>query len=246
MATNAYEDPTHYNPADAVYWLGFSEYWLDRLVLLTVTDLLGNSELCQPCVDLVFILLRWPSTSESTSDIEKLVFGAVHDAAVTVIAQHRWTLLVNSAQFIVRNRFDAEDAAQEALVTLTRGAWMLRGNLDGYLRTIARSKALDLVRKRRPTDPLDLERATWADSDPSCDPQTALELDEEQNLIAYGLSKLLPKDLHVVQRYAYGADEPTLRTIGDELGKKAEATKKVWDRALVKLEHFTSSRYILH
>src|SRR5205085_12599121 len=87
--------------------------------------------------------------------------AAIHGdrEAFEMIIRTRSRPLFAIAYGILQNREEAEDAVQDALVKAWKSRWRVRDpeKFPAWLCMIARHRARDVFRKRRP-DPSDLER----------------------------------------------------------------------------------------
>src|SRR6185437_392511 len=67
-------------------------------------------------------------------------------------------LIYSVALRVLRDAASAEDVMQEVLMQVWRspsGFASTRGSLGGWLAVVARNRAIDLLRRRRPTDSVD-------------------------------------------------------------------------------------------
>ncbi|MGI5166220.1 RNA polymerase sigma factor [Spirillospora sp. CA-253888] len=128
---------------------------------------------------------------------------------------------------------DAEDVTSEAWLQIARDLRTFRGDLDGFrgwAATVARNRALDLLRRqsRRPVAdlPVDALEALAADGDTA-----ALALDGLATEAALALIAELPREQAeaVLLRVVVGLDA---KTAGQVLGKRAGAVRTAAYRGL--------------
>lgn len=104
---------------------------------------------------------------------------------------------------ILKNRADAEEAAQEAFVKIWHNSGRFRpgrGSAQGWLVTIARNQSIDLLRARRaPMRDID-DMYDLADKGPTPE-ASALGADERRRIA--GCLDLLPRDRAVAVKAAY-------------------------------------------
>jgi RNA polymerase sigma-70 factor (ECF subfamily) len=111
-----------------------------------------------------------PNPSDSRTSNSKAEIGTISDTALlTRIGQrdenameeifHRYSSAVYSVALrVLRDSGQAEDVLQEVFFQLWRdpGAFVQqRGSLGGWLIVIARNRAIDLLRRRKPADPVE-------------------------------------------------------------------------------------------
>ena len=106
---------------------------------------------------------------------------------------------------ILHNRSDAEGVLQDVYVTV----WQKAGGFDPdraspitWLATIARNKAIDRLRKRRPTQPVDGDVLDIADSGPSS--LTLMEQAEDGKRLSDCLGELDEDQAGVIRRAFFG------------------------------------------
>lgn len=131
---------------------------------------------------------------------------------------------------------EAEDAASETWLQVTRDLQRFRGSRDdlrGWVLTIGRHRALDLLRARgrRPSDPWD--PATLPHGGTSEDASVLTE-ESLATKRALALIASLPQDQAeaVLLRVVCGLDAPTAATV---LGKRAGAVRMATSRGLARL-----------
>lgn len=143
--------------------------------------------------------------------------------------------LLAVAMRITQDKALAEDTVQEVLVTVwSQSALRAPGQTMGlaWLCVVTRHRAIDLMRKRRPTTPL-----TWQDdagetyshdvADESGTPLTQMESQQEDNLLARCLSTLddMPKQAMLLGYYEGLTHIEIAARLGKPLG-----TVKAWVR----------------
>ena len=81
------------------------------------------------------------------------------EAGAMALLYDRYSRLVYSVALrVLRDTAAAEDVMQEVLMQVWRspsGFTSARGPLGGWLAVVARNRAIDLLRRRRPTDPVE-------------------------------------------------------------------------------------------
>lgn len=129
----------------------------------------------------------------------------------------------------------AEEAAQEAMITMCGPGGKLIGNPRGYARICGKNEALDVLRnnQRRPKLSLDLlveeEGFDRPDKDPLADPETVAQRNEQSFKIQTAINKL-SKDHRavIVGRYYLGFGSTRL---AERLGVKVGTVKSRLHRA---------------
>ncbi|MET1079838.1 MAG: sigma-70 family RNA polymerase sigma factor [Pseudomonas sp.] len=95
----------------------------------------------------------------------------------------------------LRNGADAADVLNEVMLEVWRRAGTFEGHsqVRTWLLSITRNKSVDLLRRKRPSEPLD-EQALEEDPGAVCGLSAGLELDQQGEQVRYCLDKL--KDSH--------------------------------------------------
>ena len=92
-------------------------------------------------------------------DAELLKRISQRDEAAMASLFDRYAKLVYSiALRVLHEPSEAEDVMQDVLIQIWRGAPSFiggRGSLGGWLAVVARNRAIDVLRRRRPSDPVD-------------------------------------------------------------------------------------------
>ena len=106
-----------------------------------------------------------------SSDSSAMSAGDLDDAALLASIQSggqdamarfftRYSSMVYSVALrVLKDAGEAEDVVQEIFVQVWKnpGAFVLgRGSLGGWLVVVARNRAIDMLRRRRPSDPVEL------------------------------------------------------------------------------------------
>lgn len=134
---------------------------------------------------------------------------------------------------------DDDEAAELTARTFERALTRLssyRGGRDGmgaWLFRIARSQAVDAIRRRRPLDPLHLIRPEQHPHSERGRPEPELIQREEDRELAEHVQQLAPLQRECLAlRYGSGL---SAREIGSVIGKSEAATQKLISRALSRL-----------
>ena len=96
---------------------------------------------------------------------------------------------------ILGNRPDAEDAVHDAIASVLGkpGAYDARkGPLNAWFLRIVRNRCIDLIRKRRPTEPAD------AIASPDTGPEQAAETAERDRILETALASLEPQQREII------------------------------------------------
>ncbi|HSK47857.1 MAG TPA: sigma-70 family RNA polymerase sigma factor [Coriobacteriia bacterium] len=134
---------------------------------------------------------------------------------------------------------DDDDAAELTAQTFER-AWTRlssyrgeRDSLGAWLFRIARSQAVDAIRRRRPANPIDLIRPEKHPHSERGRPEPELIQREEDRELAEHVQQLAPLQRECLAlRYGSGL---SAREIGIVIGKSEAATQKLISRALSRL-----------
>jgi len=116
------------------------------------------------------------------------------------------TMAYSLALAIVRERADAEEVVADAFGQVWRNAASYdpgRGSVAGWLATITRSRALDLVRARGRRVRA-MERAAQADNDGLAPPDRRIERGEARRLVARSLGELPEPQRRVIELAYFG------------------------------------------
>lgn len=145
-----------------------------------------------------------PSDSQSLADALVRV-GAQDRAAFEQVYSRTSAKLFGVCLRILQNGADAEGALQDVYVTV----WQKAGGFDPdraspitWLATIARNKAIDRLRKRRPSQPIDGEVLDIADSAPSS--LALIEQAEDGKRLSDCLGELDEDQAGVIRRAFFG------------------------------------------
>jgi RNA polymerase sigma-70 factor (ECF subfamily) len=143
--------------------------------------------------------------------------------------------LVRYASTLTRQRDDAEDAVQAALVRIAlRPGLLAKARFPwAYLLKITRNEALNIVRRRRPMRSLSRPDARiWCDAPPH-------GLDEIHQLVRLALRKLPPTQAEVVVLKIW--EEMTFAEVGEILGQSPNTAASRYRYALQKLSQHLHS-----
>jgi RNA polymerase sigma-70 factor (ECF subfamily) len=99
------------------------------------------------------------SGTQGPPDSELLKRISQRDETAMASLFDRYARIVYSVALrVLRDPFEAEDVMQEVLMQVWRGAPSFivgRGSLGGWLVVVARNRAIDVLRRRHPSDPVD-------------------------------------------------------------------------------------------
>jgi RNA polymerase sigma-70 factor (ECF subfamily) len=160
----------------------------------------------------------------SEREVYRAAIQGDRDAFEMVIRTHSRALFA-IAYGILQNREEAEDTVQDALVKAWKSRWRVRDpeKFPAWLATIARYRARDVFRKRRPLPPPELQEEFAAGSSQSANH----ELDYHVHSALAGLPELHRTAL--ILRYFEAMD---YRTIENTLGLTNGALRGILGRAL--------------
>lgn len=147
----------------------------------------------------------------------------------------------------LRPRTSASDLVQESFVEVQRGFKNFRGNTEedlfGWLHSILHNRLANAVRNHRYTAKRTVDREQPLEAtprehlDPSDEPtpsDVALVRDEERRL-NLALAQLDETDRTVIRLRSW--ERLSFQEIGERLDRSAEAARKLWGRAVRRLEH---------
>ena len=137
--------------------------------------------------------------------------------------------LVRYTQVITRNREDAEDALQAAMVRVALKPKAL-ASADypwPYFVRVARNEALKILRKRKPTQSMSVL------SEPACSDRDAVEFDDSKKFIRRAVRRLPPKQAEVVVLKVW--ENLTFAEIADVLDESPNTVASRYRYALQKL-----------
>ena len=155
--------------------------------------------------------------------------AAIHgdrEAFEMIIRTHSRALFA-IAYGILQNREEAEDVVQDALIKAWKSRWRVRDpeKFPAWLSTIARYRARDMFRKRRPL-PLAEEMKEFSDA-PASTSTSAGDMDRQVHTALAGLPELHRTALSL--RYLEDMD---YQTIENRLGLSNGALRGILGRAL--------------
>lgn len=134
---------------------------------------------------------------------------------------------------LLLDKSDAEESVAEVFVTAWRNLKKLRQpeRFDSWLFRIAHNHAVDRMRKRKQTEPLDSKAATnKVDTNPQRCPETSLELAEQQQFIRETLLQL-PDEQREVLTLRFLA-EMSHAEVARQMDRSAEAVRALQYRGL--------------
>ncbi|HLH36849.1 MAG TPA: sigma-70 family RNA polymerase sigma factor [Alloacidobacterium sp.] len=98
-------------------------------------------------------------STQGPADAELLTRISQHDEAAMALLFDRYAKIVYSVALrVLHDPSEAEDVMQDVLMQVWRGASSFivgRGSLMGWLAVVARNRAIDVLRRRHPSDPVD-------------------------------------------------------------------------------------------
>lgn len=158
---------------------------------------------------------------------DNTAFAYLFETRSVKISKYLYSLLSNGA--------DVEEAVAEVFVTAWRKLRKLRQpeRFDAWLFRIAYNQAMDTLRKRKKTEPLDGSAMSKPDTNPHHSPQDSLELDESQRMIRNALLQL-PEEQREVLTLRFLASMSHAE-VAAQLGKSVEAVRALQYRALKSL-----------
>lgn len=107
-----------------------------------------------------------------------------HQAMADVFDRHE-RMVYSTALCVLRDPGDAEDVMQEIFFQLWKkpDAFVpVRGSLGGWLNVIARNRAIDMIRSRKPTDSLD-QNAMLANTNPALEAERNMLMDKVRDVL---------------------------------------------------------------
>lgn len=193
-----------------------------------VPSILGSTA-TQPVPD------RWINNVESR-DVESVKAAVQGDqAAFAYLFETRVRKISIYIQNIISNTAETEEAVSEVFVT----AWQKLGKLkepekfDGWLFRIARNRAMDSLRRKRDTVPLEGDALLYPDPDPSHSPEISLETSVRQKLISEALLQLSEEQSEVLTlRFLVGMSHAE---VAAQMDKSVEAVRALQSRGIKQL-----------
>ncbi|QEG25202.1 RNA polymerase sigma factor [Mariniblastus fucicola] len=146
-------------------------------------------------------------------------------------------------------KFGASDVVQQSMLIANEKLPQFSGSTQGQFFAWMKQVVLNECRTRRKSlrtrkREVNRERSTTAGSkevpgfrqitDPYLTPGTRAVSDEQTQLIRVAMSRLDTIDQTVIRLRNW--EDQSFESIGKQIGKSAEASRKVWARAIVKLE----------
>lgn len=200
-----------------------------------------NSELTRPSSVLLGGATPVPANRDwdvaiEQRDVECVIAAASGDqAAFAHLFETRVRKISAYVQSIVSNTADTEETVAEVFVT----AWRKLGKLkqperfDAWLFRIARNRAMDSIRKKKATIPLDSDALLQPDLDPNHSPESSLEISARKQLIQSALLQLSEEQSEVLTlRFLVGMSHAEVAT---QLNKSVEAVRALQSRGIRQL-----------
>ena len=147
-------------------------------------------------------------------------------------------------------KFGASDVVQQSLIIAHKKLPTFQGNSQGeffaWMKKILQFECRQTTRRFQETDKraMNRERSTADDSatlrgslqisDPHLTPATGAAMDEQESLVCQALLQLEPLHRQVIQLRNW--EDFSFEAIGQRLGRSSEAARKLWGRAIEKLE----------
>ena len=157
--------------------------------------------------------------------------------AVGIFERHRQDVYGWAYRLLGRHH-DAQDAAQDVFLRwLDQSRHSMPENPRGWLRQVTVNRAIDLLRSRRPTEPVHAAAQ-------QCSPATGLDAAEKQELrgaIAAALDRLTESQRGVLIAKVY--DGLTFAQIAAELGLAVPTVKTHYVRALAGVRDSMARRW---
>lgn len=106
---------------------------------------------------------------------------------------------------MLKNRMDAEEAAQDSFIKIYKalGKYESRSKFSSWIYSIAYRTGLDYLRKRRPTEDLDVAVSSGKAIDESQNPVRRLEYMDKQASVANLIDTLDPADASLLRMYYF-------------------------------------------
>jgi RNA polymerase sigma-70 factor (ECF subfamily) len=178
---------------------------------------------------------------EAADQVESIDVQAVRaaakgdQAAFAYLFETRVGKISRFVQNIVSNEAETEETISEVFITAWRKLDKLKEpeRFDAWLFRIARNRALDNLRKKKPTQPLDGEVLMQPDPDPNHSPESSLEASASRQLIQDALLQLSEEQNEVLTlRFLVGMSHAEVAT---QLGKSVEAVRALQSRGIRQL-----------
>lgn len=141
----------------------------------------------------------------------------------------------------LRPKIAASDAVQETLINAQRGLAAFRGKSEAellaWLRKILQNNLVDAQRKYFISEKRKLQKEEVLDSDGVEHHKTASAIvsDDEESVRLQAAMKKLPDDYRTVVELR-NWELRSFDEIGQEMGRSAEAVRKLWVRAIARLQ----------
>lgn len=170
--------------------------------------------------------MKTSEVASSDSDLARRARAGETWAFEQLVRRHA-AMAVGAAARITRDPALAEDAAQEAFWKAFRAlpGYREEQNFGGWLRRIAVRCALDLLRKRRPEDPL---------SGFESSPERLEARIESKSRLVHALARISPSDREILM--SVKADGRPVREVARDLGITAVSARVRLHRARMKLK----------
>ena len=178
---------------------------------------------------------KWP-TDVDYRDADYVMAAARGDQkAFAYLFETRARKISRYVQNIVSNTAETEETVAEVFVT----AWRKLGKLnkperfDAWLFRIAHNLAMDSLRKKKPTEPLEGPALLYPDPNPENSPESSLELTARKQIIQAALLELSGDQREVLTlRFLGGMSHAEVAL---QLGKSVEAVRALQSRGIRQL-----------
>lgn len=174
-------------------------------------------------------------------DVECVKAAAAGDqAAFAYLFETRVRKISSYVQNIIANSAETEETVAEVFVTAWRKLGKLNGpeRFDAWLFRIAHNHAMDSLRKRKTTVPLEGDTLLHPDPDPHHSPEGSLEITIRRQAIRAALLKLSDEQSEVLTlRFLVGMTHAEVAT---QLNKSVEAVRALQSRGIKQLRSMVS------
>ncbi len=153
-------------------------------------------------------------------------------------------------------KFGASDVVQQSMIIANRKIEQFEGSTKSefmaWMRQILINECRQTSRMYQGTEKRDIRReqaiqhhddsvrSDYQPDDPHRTPSTQAAADEQIRLVQLALSQMDPEQRNIIEMRNW--QELSFEEIGEVIGKSAEASRKAWSRAIVKLEQELNRR----